>query len=279
MNSRPFFLFRLKLIRSAQRSLHHDSFTRPEIFLEVLKEKPSIELKNGQVWHLGNFTLADEHGGYFAVGRTTRATHERYDKETGDFLVEDLDTSPYTHVVFDARIGFLAIAKKAALARTPNGIANKVASLFSAAMVIEKNDIEVAIDPISDPFSFIDSLKSAYRVRRFGVSFSRSNPFDADEFFQQPMEKYLDSANGSKGTTVISGEDLNSTTLVEMTKSVAATGNKASASIQATDGTKFTTKRLGENQAQFTVSDEAGVDVASTLSNARETYSLVREGE
>jgi len=219
--------------------------------------------------------ILDENGGYFAVGRTTKSILEKYDKETGNFIEEVLETSPYTNVLFDRAIGFVAIAKKTKLSISIAGIASKISKLFKISQFIRKNEIEISIDPISDPYDFIDSLKTAYSIKSFEVTFSRSNPFDADEYFQKPMEKYLDAANGEKGKTSISGTDLNEETLVSVTKSVAATGNDAKAILKIHKESSYSTKRLRSNPAHFQILDEEfSHEVA--LQEARAAYVYVR---
>jgi hypothetical protein len=111
---------------------------------------------------------------------------------------EELEESPYTHCVFDARIGFIGIAKKSSLSQTTNGIAAQIEKLLSMTRAIRENDISVEIPPIPDPEGFLRALMSAYRVSRFFATFRGPNPFDADEHFQKPLSVYLSAANGEK---------------------------------------------------------------------------------
>jgi len=275
MLSTDFYLYRLKLVRPHQQSFFHENLSRSDVFLEALKERPSVELRKGHFWHIGNLAVLDNFGGYFAIGRTTNSILEKYDDSSGNFVEELLETSPYTHVIFDARIGFLAIAKKTKLSPTVGGIARNICRLFERAEVVIRNDIEVSIDPISDPYNFIDAIRAAYSIRAFEVTFSRSNPFDADEFFQKPMEKYLDAANGEKGKTNISGVNLDSETLVDVTKSIAATGNDAKVVLKVREGVRYSTKRLRDNPAHFAI-EEGDFTPEIALTEARETYTYVR---
>lgn len=225
-------LFRVKMVRPHQSSFLHDDLPPRDIFLRAVLEKPSGELRKGVEWHIGNIQQFSEYTGYFAAGRTTLATFEKFDPLTGDFVEEELEESPYTHCVFDARIGFIGIAKKPNLSQTTKGIANRIEQLLSLAEVVQNNNILVEIRPIPDPDGFLSSLDSAFRVFSFSATFRGPNPFDADEHFQKPLSVYLSAAEGQKGKTTISGEDLNRTVLREVTRSTAATGNEASARIQ-----------------------------------------------
>jgi len=272
-----FYLYRTKFFLPTQANLFSDNdLKREEILPRILKEKPSIELREGHNWHIGNVYHIDDAGGYFAVGRTTKSILEKYDKQSGNFLEEQLETSPYTHVIFDRSIGFVAIAKKTKLAFTVAGIATKLSKLFSAADFIRNNQIGVSLDPISDPYDFINAMQTAYSIRSFEVTFTKSNPFDADEFFQKPMEKYLDAARGEKGKTAISGLDLDSDTLVRMTKSVAATGNDAKASLKVSQNVRYSTKYLKGNPACFQIPEEEFTQ-ETALDEARHMYANVRD--
>lgn len=220
------------MVRPHQSSFLHDDLPPRDIFLRAVLEKPSGELRKGVEWHIGNIHQFSEYTGYFAAGRTTLSTFEKFDPLTGDFVEEELEESPYTHCVFDARIGFIGIAKKSNLSQTTKGIANRIEQLLSLADIVKNNNILVEIRPIPDPDGFLSSLDSAFRVFSFSATFRGPNPFDADEHFQKPLSVYLSAADGQKGKTTISGEDLNRTVLREVTRSTAATGNEASARIQ-----------------------------------------------
>lgn len=272
-----FYLYRTKFFLPRQTNIFGDNeLKRENILQNILKEKPSIELREGHNWHIGNVHRIDDAGGYFAVGRTTKSILAKYDKQSGNFVEEQLETSPYTHVIFDRAIGFLAIAKKTKLALTATGIASKLSKLFRASDFIIHNKIDVSLDPISDPYDFIDAVKTAYSIRSFEVTFTKSNPFDADEYFQKPMEKYLDAARGEKGKTAISGRDLDSDTLTRVTQSVAATGNDAKASLKVSQSAHYSTKRLRGNPAYFPIAEEEFSHEAA-LDEARHTYAKVRD--
>jgi hypothetical protein len=271
-------MFRIKLLRRAQRSLFDEGLTRRDLILQGLLEKPSMELKNGHQWHIGNVRLVDDDGGYFAVGRTTKSILETYDEEKGDFVEEQLETSPYTHVLFDRAIGFIAVAKKSKLGPNAESIARRVADLLREAEATARNGVDVSVDPISDPYDFVESLKGAYAIRSFEATFGRPNPFDADELFLQCSEGLLEAADAKKGKTQLSGESLNSRALIAITHSVAATGNQASARIVTEEGGAPIKKKLGGNPARFEVAEDEFND-AEALSQARSEYRRVRSAD
>jgi hypothetical protein len=269
-------LFRARIIKPRQGSLLADKdLTSGEIFLRALNEKPFGELRQGYTWHIGNIKLFSKNTGYFAVGRTTISTIEKFDDLTGNFVEEEQEESPYTHCVFDAHIGFIGIARKPSLAPTTKGIANRIADLLSSAIVITENDISVEIAPIPNPEGFISALESAYRVTRYTATFHGPNPFDADEYFQKPLSVYLSATNGEKGKAEVKGTDLNRETLQAVTRSTAATGNEASARITKTRSHKQTTINLKGDAAKLSF-DDASHDPETALKDLTSLYHQVR---
>jgi hypothetical protein len=232
MGTIEYSLFRAKFIRPAQKSFLHDDLTPGQMLLAAILEKPSIELLKGFQWHIGNVQMFSDATGYFAVGRTTKSTVEKFDNQTGNFIEEEQEESPYTHCVFDSTIGIIGIAKKPNLSRTTIGIANRLEELLSLATIAMRNQVAVQVRPIPNPDGFLKDIAKAFRVFSFTATFGGPNPFDADAYFQKPMSVYLSSANGEKGRTIINGDDLNREVLREVTRSTAATGNEASARIQ-----------------------------------------------
>ena len=225
-------LFRIKMVRPHQTSFLHDELSPRDLLLQAILDKPSSELRKGFHWHIGNVLKFSDFTGYFAAGRTTTSTIEKFDEETSNFVEEELEASPYTHCVFDAAIGFVGIAKKPNLSQTTKGIAARLEQLLSLATLVARNNVLVEIRPIPDPDGFLKAIETAFKVFTFSATFRGPNPFDADEHFQKPLSVYLNAAEGTKGKTTISGADLNRQVLQEVTRSTAATGNEASARIQ-----------------------------------------------
>lgn len=231
MASIEYNLFRVKFVSGPQLDLFHQNIDRAALFMAAVNEKPSAELRKGYLWHIGNVEEFSSSSGYFAIGRTTRSTIEKFDESVGNFVYEELEESPFTHCVFDAKWGVLAVARKANLASDAKGIAAKVQQLLQVTESVSKQDVKVEVLPIPDPEGFLRMLADAYRVVRFSATFHGPNPFDADEHFQRPLSVYLQAAAGSSGKAQILGDDLNREVLAEVTRSTAATGNEASARI------------------------------------------------
>jgi hypothetical protein len=278
MASIEYSLFRAKFIKGSQATLFQSDLAPRQLFLLSLQEKPSAELRKGYLWHIGNIRLFSEDTGYFAIGRTTKSTIEKFDETSGDFLEEELETSPYTHCVFNAQIGIIAIAHKSSLLPTVKGVADRIQQLLSATRVIINSNTSVEIAPIPDPEDFLRALESAYRVSRFAASFHGPNPFDADEHFQKPLSVYLSSANGKKGKAQIQGEDLNRSVLQSVTRSTAATGNEASATITKSKSQKGITVHLrGDPIKRRYNEDEHQPEVV--LEDLEKLYNRLRKNE
>jgi len=268
-------LFRVKFIRPAQGTLLADTRTSSELFHDALREKPSAELRSGFLWHIGNIVQIDDSGGAFAIGRTTSTTLSKYDEEQGNFLEEDSEESPYTTCLYDLQIGFVAIMKKTKLSPKTEGIASKLAKLLNQSSAAMSNEIEVLIDEISDPFSFIARIQSAQFIKRFTAHFTGPNPFDADELFQKPLSVYCQAVNGETGKVVVEGESLDADTATAVTRSVAATGNEASARIIEHEGSRARNIHLKGDHAKCTFPEDEFTP-ADGLEAARTEYQRVR---
>lgn len=275
MSHFEFHLFRIKFIRPKQLSLMHDTKSPSEIFKEALGERPDGEFRKDYMWHIGNVKEIDSRGGIFAIGRTTKTTVSQYDQDTGDFIEELFEESPYTLCLYDLNIGFVAIAKKSKLSPTTGGIAGKLKKLIDTAKVVQVNEIDVRIDPITDPDGFIQKLTSAYVIKRFTAHFTGPNPIDADELFQKPMAAYCKEVKGESGRVVTEGESLDQESVATVTKSVAATGNEASARIQENQGQGLKTIHLRGDPAKRTYPEE-GFNEESALEGMRDEYRSIR---
>src|ERR1700744_3797720 len=137
MASVEYSLFRVKFVSQPQQDFFRSVLDRSQVFVNALREKPSAELRKGYLWHIGNLREYSPSSGYFAVGRTTRSTIEKFDEAEGNFVQEELEESPLTHCVYDARLGIVAIAKKGNLASDAKGIAARVQELLQVSKAVQ----------------------------------------------------------------------------------------------------------------------------------------------
>ncbi len=268
-------LFRAKMIQPVQRTLFSENLKSEELLLLALKERPSIELRANYIWHVGNITMLTEHRGYFAIGRTTLTTLAKFDDDSGNFVDEPGETSPYTHIAFDASIGVLAICKKPLLAQTTKGLASALKRLLQSTKIASNNEIDVEIDIIPDPSGFIQRIREAYAVKRFSATFTGPNPLDADEYFQKPLSVYAKLANAASGKASVSGDDLNRDIVESVAKSTAATGNTASARIQGRRGRRCVTVNMSGDPIKI-LYDERDHNISSVAEDMVKEYEKVR---
>ncbi len=269
-----FQLFRIKVYPSEQMVFNGPK--KPsEILLETIESLPSAEIRNGMIWHLGNICEIDENGLYFRVGRTTKAKREIY--QEGNFTDEEFEEAPYTHIILDIPIEVCAIAKKAKLSPSPKGIANQLIKLFAGSEPARHYGAKFEIDWLKNPEDLITQIKQAYAISRFSMTFSRPNPFDIEEEFIKPFSKFMKESQGEKGKAQVEGENLKPQLLENLTRSVAATGNDATARLQIRKEDKPTTIHLRENPvfiSQDDVSDDK--QKKGLLNKVRQVYKEVR---
>jgi len=269
-------LYRAKFIRPKQKSLFQDDRSPEEILLSAIKDKPSAEFRRNYIWHIGNLTMFNDISGYFAIGRTTKTTLSKFDDTSKNFIEELSDTSPFTYVVFDAQLGLFSIAKKSSLAPSTISIASIIDKLFERTQAVISNNIDVIIDIIPDPTSFIEKIRSVYALKGFTASFTGPNPFDADDYFQKPLSVYLKQANGDMGKASIWGNDLDRDVVEAVARSTASTGNEASAKVIVEYGMRSTRINMKGDVIKLTYDEETHklLDVYSDMKHA---YKEVRQ--
>lgn len=245
-----------------------------DIFRAALEEKPSMELREDNVWHIGNVETLGDTGGKFAVGRTTKMTVEKFDQTSGDFLKQTDDSGPYTQVFFYADIGLLGIAKKSRVAPDVKSISRRIKGLFEKTRVTIETGVEVRVDSIPDPENFLEKIKSAYAITKFKANFTGPNPIDADELFQKPISVYCNALGGENGSVEVFGKSLNEDVVEAVTKSTAATGNTASARIKKADQKKSIAISLKGDAVRVSVEDTA-TDLEA-FKEIRQAYNEIR---
>ena len=275
MQTTEYHLYRTKFIKPAQANLFNPNITAQEIFESALSSKPSLELIKNSVWHIGNIERLTSTGGRFAIGRTTTTTIEKYDPNSGNFADHIDDSGPYTFVYFDSTIGLLGIGKRTKVAQNVKAIAKKIKKLFEKTDVVMQNHIDVRIDIIPDPETFLEKINSAYAIKRFKAHFTGPNPIDADELFQKPLSYYCQQLDAQEGSVVVNGEALNPAAVSAVAKSTAATANSASALVQTERNTRPISIALTGDARKVSTPFEA--DPLSILELIKDSYKEVRE--
>ena len=168
----------------------------------------------------------------------------------------------------------MGIAKKSKVAPDVPAIARRIKNFFINCKIIKEYGIDVKVNFIPDPESFLQKIKSAYSIKRFKTSFTGPNPVDADELFQKPLSVYCQKIEAEKGSVEVQGEGLNEETVAAISKSTASLGNFATASIQTQKGKKFVTISLKGDAVKVVVDPK--IAKRSALAEVKAAYSGVR---
>jgi len=272
-----FQMFRIKVVRGPQASLFESPTRTSDILRNAIESKPSAELRKGHTWHIGNVKTLDSRGVYFAIGRTTTLTVERYDPKRRDFLEEEFDTAPYTHVFLDLETQVAAIAAKARLARSAAGVARQLQRLLNQSPGARDHEITFDVVELKDPEDFIAHLRSAYVIEQFTFTFSRPNPFDVNQDFVKPLERFLSEARGEQGKAAVTGSHLDSGVLEEVARSAAASGDDAEARLRTSESEGVVKKRLSGNPVILCEDDPDTLEKKKNLlAKLRKVYARLR---
>jgi len=270
-----FQLFRMKVHPSKQIDMFEEGKTASEILKDIIISHPESELWKGTIWHIGNILSIDEYAYYLRVGRTTKSTIEIY--EGGNFLDQEFETAPYTHVILDLNMEICAIAKKTKLSPKTVGIARQLCRLLNKSDRAQILQAEIEIDEINDPYNFITYLFKAYNILKFSMTVSRPNQLEEKYDFIKTHQLLLKDTNADSGKTEIKGENLNPDRLEELTRSVASFGDNASALMVLEEGDKAVRKQLIGNPVVISQDDIIENEQRkSLLHRLRKIYNKIR---
>lgn len=245
-----FFLFRIKVYPSIQSNMFFSPMSPSQILTKVIKSNPSAELIKSMTWHVGNVTSIDDRSLYFRVGRITKSTREIF--RDGNFEELVFEEAPYTHVLMDTDLELCAIAKKFKLSLYTRGIASQFVRLLNNSDLGKEIGAYFERGEVSDPKDFLSHLRNSQVVSKFWVTFTRPNPFDANEDFIKPMGRLLHESKGERGKTEIEGGQLEAERLEDLARSAAATGDDAGAVMILKGRKDKQRKSLKSNPAIYT---------------------------
>jgi hypothetical protein len=272
-----FQLFRIKVFPSGQTNILTGDMSRQDILKESVLSTHSGEFKKGRVWHIGNIREIEEGALYFRIGRIAKSTIEMYDE--GNFIDQEFETAPYTHVVLDIDIGLAAIARKSSLSSRVETIASHLVRLFDLSEIAKIYQVTFEIDFLNDPEDFLTQLKRAYGIKRFWVDISRPNIIDVDKFVEA-YGNYVDAMDGDKGKTIVKGDSLNFENIEAVTRSVASIGNEAGATIIPEESGKAVRKKLENNPVVLKWDDLSDKrQLKAFRKHLRELYRQIRGGD
>lgn len=275
------YLFRIKFVRGDNLALEAEELTPEQIFRKAIEEKPTISLKANSVWLIGNIVYIDDEKktGTFNIGKKRMDSVPKYNESSKNFEEEIEENSPNCKIFFNLEYGILGITNNYALSVNEFSIAEKIQKLLENTNTVDQAFRYVEVTKIKNPETFISRLRGAYCIKKFGVHFSGTNPFDADETFHKPMSAYLDATGGNKGHTLVEGTSLNAETCAQMASSVAATGNDAYARLQDASDEKIVTIKMSQNSAKVIIPDEIKDDDKKIIELMMNCYYKVRKNE
>lgn len=106
----------------------------------------------------------------------------------------------------------------------------------------------------------------------------KTNPFDADKDFVQPLQNMVDELSAKRGKIIVSGDELNSEQLEAITRSVAATGQDAGAYLIEKPEKKGVHKKLKSNPIIFVEENiDSKHEKHALLERVRSLYFTIRD--
>ncbi|MEB3244493.1 MAG: hypothetical protein VKJ06_00710 [Vampirovibrionales bacterium] len=276
-----FFLFRLKIERSPNPQIFDGQETPSELIQKALKEVHEREShEDNHTWRIGNYRSLDDNAVFFALGKFTKKNVGTFDENNKRFGQQSLEDALYTYVLIDFKQQLCAIAHNSKIAPDVNSIARNLARLLTATRVAKTINIKFVIPAIEDPKKFIEILKNAYSIESFSISFSKPNPWDADQDFHGPMQNLLQETDATEGKTTIKasrGQSLHSSPLERLTHSIASTGNQVSARVKPDGRSKQKTIKLEGGQVSFSTDEiDSDDDRKSLWQKMKDLYEAVR---
>lgn len=277
-----FELFRVKIFENPQQSIFpNGEFSPPLALVAGIERTPSLEIRKGYTWHIGNVLNLDNFGIYFALGRTTKVTKAHYDDQEHRFIEIPDESSPFTHVLCDTAHEVIGIAKETDLALTTSNIARQLETLLNSTAPSsgDSTRYRFEISAIRDPADFLEQIRAAYAVTRLAVTFSPPNAFDSSEL-QKPVEEYAKVVRAKRGLVQVTGADLDKAVVEEVARSSAAGGNDVNASIRTSKKSRPVRRNLKGNPASIKESGDVTTDQQKrgVLSGIRELYGRIRRG-
>lgn len=249
-----FLLFRIKVLPNDQGRLDFgDGRARSEILRDIIESSPKREFYSGRMWHLGNVERVGNDGLYLRIGRTVRTTKAVY--EGGSFLDKEEDTAPYTHIFINIPEEVCAVATKPALSPNTISIAKRFARLLMEDTRAQELNATLEIDSLNDPTKFLEYIQSATSISRFSVTLSRPNPFDTEELFVKPLESAVEASHSENVRATFLGVALDANWVENVTRSAAALGEQAEATLKSQGSPRKIRKRLKGDMVTLSEND------------------------
>lgn len=276
-----FQLFRFRLHKPRQSPLFPKDLPPPEVLREALSERPSLQTRKAE-WRIGNVEILDDDGLYFKLGRRQETITETV--REGDFEDAFSDETVSTHVILDVGLEVCAIFLKPELSQSVSGLATRLRNLVQNSRAVSERGIDVEIDPIKNPESFIKMLREAHRIESFSFSVTRPNIVDTESLFVRPAQEFIRASSFGEALVTLKdakgerGGDMD--TLEPIVRNAAATGQDVSARIRTRPGSKSVKRHLNKNYVTDDIGDaDPKQDAKSVIATLRNLYERIRHSD
>lgn len=271
-------LVRIRCEPLRQGGLFNNARRPSDVISDALRSTPTAPVGRGSEWHIGKPEMLKGAAIGFKMGRTTAVTVPQFDSESHDFFESEVERAPYTFGLYDQETQACGIVKKAGVSQSASEIASKLEKLLNASAYPEQSGYRIAVDPITDPAGFIEQLRSASSISKFGFTASFANPFDVEALIQRPAEEFTKMVGGEKTKVEVQGENLNEEILEDLARGVASTGDQASATVRQAGSRRGKRIFLRGNPVQEPIEEEkVSKGIYDLMLNAtRSAYNRVR---
>ena len=201
-------LLRVRCEPLSQGSLFATPQAPSDVIIEAIQAAPTAHVGRGSEWHIARPEMIDDDFIGFKMGRLTEVTVPQYDSFAQDFYEAEAERAPFTFGVFDKLTQSCGIIKRQGVSQSASEIGAKLEKLLNASAAPEKAGYRIVVDAITDPESFIQTLRSAEAITRFSFTASFPNVFDAQAQIQQPAEQFTNAVGGTQTTVEVKGNQL-----------------------------------------------------------------------
>jgi hypothetical protein len=274
-----FTLFRIICTKLYEQSLFPMELNPRYMILNILKQQPSGELREGYTWHVGNLNIESEDFVWFRFGRISDAILPQYDDEKKIFIDEESEQAPNSLVLIDMNYQVIAIENKYKLHPNVIRIGNTLELILNGWLTASKIYAKIEIREIRDLEDIINFINSSYRILEVKFEVGRKNNWDVDSHVQRPHEALLEIINGDLATTEIQGANLNKDATIRVTRAVNAKGRRVKVKAMRRPGEKATRKSSESSHKSIDVdSPRSEEDMLMLFDRIRLEYMNTRNG-
>lgn len=274
-----FTLFRIICKQPYETSLFPSKIEPREAILDLLKQQPSGEIREGYTWHVGNLNIVSEDYIWFRFGRISDAIVPQYDEIKKNFIDEESEQAPNALMLIDMHYQVIAIENKYQLHPKVTRIGSTFERILNEWLTATKQPIKVEIRELRDLEDIIQFISNSYRILGIEYEVARRNNWDVDEHVQRPHEYLLEFSNGDLATTEITGSNIHKEAAIKITRAINAKGRPVKIKAMRRPGEKATKKTSTDKHKTISVDKpKTNEDMVMTLDTVRLEYTNMRHG-